>query len=112
LRRLLRVQERELEGALFRGPLRVQDRRQLRQRERGLVREEERGPVRTKDSGQVRVVLQLEEPGPERRPLPTPRQTPARGPEWMSLQEPEQRPQRALARGPVWGQEFPQPSRG
>ena len=33
------------------------------------MREEERGPVRTKDSGQVRVLLQLEEAGPERRPF-------------------------------------------
>jgi len=76
-RRLLRVQERELEPAPFSGPLWVEDRRQLRRRERGLLRsrerrmarEKERGPLRTKDSGQVRVLLQLEEPGPERRPF-------------------------------------------
>jgi len=30
----------------------------------------------------------------------------------MSLQEPERRLQRALERGPVWGQELPQPYRG
>jgi hypothetical protein len=42
----------------------------------------------------------------------TPKQVPERGPERTSLQEPEQTLQRALERGPVWGQGLPLPYRG
>ena len=51
------------------------------------------------------MLLRASGQGLEQRPLPTPRQAPVRGPKRTSLQEPGQRLQRALERGPVIGPE-------
>jgi hypothetical protein len=68
--------------------------------------------VRMKEQSPEQMLFRATGQGLERRPLPTPRQTPGRGADRTSLQESEQRPQRTLERGPVWGQEIPQRSGG
>jgi hypothetical protein len=65
-----------------------------------------------KEQSPEQMLFRATKQGLERRPLPTPRRVPVRGPERMSLREPVQRPQLALERGPDWEQELPQPSRG
>jgi hypothetical protein len=90
------------------GPERGLDRRLLRTPER----DEEQGLVRVKEQNLEQMLFRVTGQEPERRPLRRPEPVPERGPRWMSLREPEQTLQRALERGPVWGQEFPQPSRG
>ena len=75
-------------------------------------RSEERGPARVRDRYPERMLFRTTGEGLERRPLPKPRQAPERWPKRTSLQEPGQRLQRALERGPVWGQGLPQPYGG
>jgi len=90
------------------GPERGLDRRLLRTPERS----EEQGLVRGRDRYPERMLFRTTGEGLERRPLPTPRQTQVRGPRRTSLQEPGQRLQRVLERGPFRGQGLPQPSGG
>ena len=90
------------------GPERGLDRRLLRTPERS----EEQELVRVRDQSPEQTLFRATRQGLVRRPLPTPGQVPVRGPKRTLLQEPEQRLQRALERGPDWGQELPQPSRG
>ena len=90
------------------GPERGLDRRLLRTPERS----EEQGLVKGRDRYPEQMLFRASGQGLERRPLPTPRQTPMRWPERMSLQEPERRLQRVLERGSFRGQELPQRSGG
>ena len=75
-------------------------------------RSEEQGLVRGREQRPEQMLFRATGQGLERRPLPTPRQTPMRWPERMSLQEPERRLQRVLERGSFRGQELPQRSGG
>ncbi len=111
-RRLLRARERGPERTLFRGReptrLRTQARKPLRQQGRWLFRNEDRARFRVQVLSRNQVLLGFE----YRRPV----RGPSMEPERLPLQRPERllfpglgRPQE---RGPVRGQEFPQPYRG